>query len=83
MGYSETYRGHLIEVINDHPGQALVLQHYNTYGVRPLPCVTVAQARRGIDHRLDRSCRAHGVCSADSLPELRQHGVYAGVEGRG
>lgn len=70
--YSEEYRGRTIRVLRDDAHPVVRVDGGNAY-------LTVAQARRSIDHFADRSCVAHGRCSGDALSELRDHGVYAGV----
>ncbi|HEY7822654.1 MAG TPA: hypothetical protein VIG24_07480 [Acidimicrobiia bacterium] len=72
MPYSEQYRGRSIEVVRD--------DDYPVVRSGTLTFVTVAQARRSIDHFLDRSCARHGSCTGDAMDELREFGPYAGTD---
>jgi len=77
--YTEEYRGRTITVVRDDPWPVVTV-HKGTY--RGSQYLTVAQARRAVDHMLDRTCATHGGerrCPASSLDELREHGPYAGV----
>lgn len=71
--YSEVYRGRTIRVVRDDSYPVVTVDKGNAH-------LTVAQARRSIDHQRDRSCRNHGGnCPTDAMSELREHGPYAGV----
>lgn len=74
--YTEVYRGRTITVIRDDAYPVVKVRGGNSH-------LTVAQARRSVDHFIDRSCSGHprgsASCSRDSLDELRRHGPYAGV----